>query len=257
MKIKKISSVKRLVKALDSCKVKGGNINELFGSRDIFRDVVGEPDAFAVFSYLFTRFGAPTITNSTDPDILFEYDFLVDGVLVSIHAVTGKSVYFDAYVPGLAADAYLKHFCEFKEAQIIRLHAKGVPCATGYLPGYGINESYAKRNIELWMDVAQKCLTKEEYGFICGIQDKVDSDNCGGVTNEEWERAYAIARKVNEPIFELMDSDISSEERDLFYPMFGRKAFPDIASVVEAFCRELLTSVSVRDQSIDVTGVRR
>ena len=81
MKIEKISGLKNHLDAFKSCKDSHGDIFELRDSQDIFHKIVGEPDSFAVLAYLFSRFGAPTIDNTADTKILFEYDFRVDGVL--------------------------------------------------------------------------------------------------------------------------------------------------------------------------------
>ena len=125
------------------------------------------------------------------------------------------------------------------------------------MPDFDVDEARAQRNVELWMEVAKKYITEDEYDFIRQVRGKAGSGRESEITSEEWNRVFVISQKANEPIYtEFVEPDITAEEKELFYPMFSGKAFPDIAAVAEAFCRELLTPVPIRDQSIDVTGVR-
>ena len=254
MEIKKLTEVRQRNKAFEAS-LRSGVAYPLNHCQDIFRKAVGTPDSFSVLAYLYRRFGAPTIGNNADPDILFEYDFLVDGFFVSIHGVVGDSVYFRAYIPGNAAGAYLNGYFKFCNSLIGRLHAKGLPyVAGGHLPEMCVPANLVNKNAALWMKASAGILSEDEHGTISSLRSKLASGE--NLSPSEWESVFALTLKANKTINEkLIAPEITGDERDRYYPMFGPRAFPDVAAVAEAFCKELLTSLHVRDQFINVNGL--
>lgn len=255
MKIERISGLKGRMEAFKSCLADNGSVVELRDSGRIFDTFIGKPDSFAVFAYLYRRFGVPTIDTAADPKILFEYLFRVDGVLVSIHGSTGTSVYFKAYIPGRSVDTYLQRFDEFQDSLAARLHAKEIPYVNGNaFPELCVNKHRAEKNVKLWMDAARRLLSQDEYDVILETQRK--SDNGDKISDEDYSRLQTITMGVSDHIYmKLVKPEIADAERDLFYPLFGEKAFPDIASVARDFCKELLVPYPVRDRHITINGI--
>ncbi len=255
MKIKKLSGVKQSLDAYKATLDKDGEINELRNCQDIFHKTVGHPDAFAVLAYLYRRFGAPTYGNEANPKILFEYDFIVDGILITIHGNTGESVYFKAYIPGKSTDSYLKGFSEFRDSLIARLHAKDLPyVAGGDLPEMCVPANLVNKNAALWMKASTGILSEDEHRTISSLRSKSASGE--NLSPSEWETVFALTLKANRTISEkLIEPEITDDERDRYYPMFSPKAFPDVAAVAESFCKELLNPMPVRDQNLNINGI--
>lgn len=254
MKINKISCIKEL---RDS---ENGLYTSILESQEIFNSIVGKPDAFAVLAYLFLRFGPPTLNNSHDSKILFEYDFHVDGVFITIHGNTGDNVYFRAYIPAGAAQDYLRRYNECVTDKTDRLHAAGIPYVNGCdVPEFSVPAALAQKNVELWNSVSAKYLEPEEKEYINHIRKKMltHSRHKGEKPSQkEINRFYNLTVKANNLIIKNeIESFVTEEEKRLFRPMFNRNAFPDITAVAEAFCRELLEPRPVRDKQININGI--
>lgn len=228
---------------------------QVFGTREIAKEVWGSLKVADSFLYLYRRFGKPTYDTNDEYKIAFDYRFLYRGLYFSIFGTTPEHVYLDCFIP----KKYERLLTQRIEANMIDTIDRAAKDGILMYPNrFFFSDDVPPGRRDAWNFM----LDNEAKGYYdAETYERLDNATNNWASTPEEERNEC--ERIMEPFWKhLYDkyrawADNDPKEKALLESYRKRREIcyiPEVEEIIRDFCQQMLEPMPIRDCDIDIRG---